>query len=303
MKNLFFVPFAFAENKNTGVNVKENAKEIYLKNMCVSLISAKKENPNIDVALVTNITIPSRYEKLLSENGVLIFVEPFDSFTFPDNYPWCLAFYKLCALEKMVTKYDYDNYMYTDADVFVQKSLDKVFFELKDNILLYDINHGLYVKDYEIIVEEFNRFGIDSYITHYGGEFFGACRSQAKLFVDECKQIFAEMQEKDFITTKGDEFILSIAAYKMRSCVKNAGAYIYRFWTGEFYLVSTCFKYNEIVILHMPSEKNNGMIKLFDIFLKRQSFPAKEKVHSICHLKRPSINTRIRQIAKQLFRK
>lgn len=42
MKNLFFVPFAFAENKMTGVNIREDALNVYLKNLCVSLISVKK---------------------------------------------------------------------------------------------------------------------------------------------------------------------------------------------------------------------------------------------------------------------
>jgi len=303
MKDLFFVPFAFDESKNTGENVKKKALEIYLKNMSVSLISAKKANPNIDVALVTNIKIPTKYEKLLLENNILIYIESFDSFVFPDNYPWGLAFYKLCALEKMVTKYNYDNYIYTDADIFVQKSLDKVFLELKHNILLYDINHGLYVKDYEIILDEFKRFGIDSYITHYGGEFFGACRNNAILFINECKKIFEDMQRKDFVTTKGDEFILSIAAYRTRSIVKNAGAYIYRFWTGSFYLVSTCFKYNEIAILHLPVEKSDGMLRLFNIFLKKQSFPRKEKIYKICHLNYQPIKARIKRIIKELLNK
>lgn len=303
MKNLFFVPFAFDENKCTGLNINTNALETYLKNICVSLISAKKTNTDLDVALVTNINIPTKYEKILLENNVLIYIEPFDSFVFPDSYRWCLAFYKLCALEKMVTKYNYDNYIYTDADVYVQKSLDKVFLELKDNILLYDINHGLYVKNYEIIVEEFNRFGIDSYITHYGGEFFGACRENAILFVDQCKKIFDDMQAKDFVTTKGDEFILSIAAYKMKNIVKNAGAYIYRFWTGYFYLVSTCFKYNEIAILHLPYEKDKGILKLFDIFIKKKSFPEKSKVHKICHLNRMPIIIRIKCTLKEMLRK
>ena len=104
MKNLFFVPFAFDKNKKTGVNVGKNSLSIYLKNLCVSLISAKKTTPNIDVALVSNIEIPTEYEKLLLENDVLIFIEPFDSFVFPDDYLWSLAFYKLCALEKMVAK-------------------------------------------------------------------------------------------------------------------------------------------------------------------------------------------------------
>lgn len=303
MKNLFFVPFAFSENKNTGVNVRENALNVYLKNLCVSLISAKKATPDIDVALVSNIKIPTEHEKLLLENDVLIFLEPFDSFVFDDKYLWCLAFYKLCALEKMVTQYDYDNYIYTDADVFVQKSLDKVFWELKDNILLYDINHGLFVRDYEIIIDEFKRFGIDSYITHYGGEFFGASHENAMMFVNQCKLVFDEMVEKNFSTTKGDEFIISIAASKMRNAIKNAGAYIYRFWTGSFYLVSTCFKYNEIAILHLPSEKENGMLKLYDYFIKNHEFPIKEKVHKICHLNHQPIKNKIKSKIKKLLQK
>ena len=303
MKDLFFVPFAFHEEKSTGVNVKGNALDTYLKNLCVSLISARKMNPNVDVALVTNMQIPAKYEKLLEENRIQIFIEPFDTFLFADNYTWCLAFYKLCALEKMVTKYDYDRYIYTDADIFVQNPLDQVFLELKDHILLYDINHGLAVNDYRIIVEEFNRFGIDALITHYGGEFFGANRENAKVFLEECKKIFAQMQSENFATTKGDEFILSIAAYRLRQMVKNAGAYIFRFWTGSFYLVSTCFRYNEVSILHLPSEKGKGMLKLYDYFVKKQAFPSKEKVHKICHLTHQPLACWAKNQIKKLLKK
>lgn len=301
MKNLFFVPFAFDEKKMTGVNVTSNALKVYLKNLCVSLISAKKTNPNIDVALVSNVNIPAEYEKLLLENQVLIYTEPFDAFAFANDYPWCLAYYKLCALEKMVTKYDYDNYIYTDADVFVQKSLDKVFLELRDNILMYDINHGLYVRDYVQIMEEFNRFGVDTYITHYGGEFFGASRENARLFVQQCKAIFDEMQSRNFVTAKGDEFISTIAAHKLRGMVKNAGAYIYRFWTGDFYLVSTCYKFNEIAILHLPAEKQDGMLKLYNYFVKHNAFPSKEKVHKICHLTHQPLKAKLRGFVKKLL--
>ena len=301
MKNLFFVPFAFDEKKMTGVNVTSNALKVYLKNLCVSLISAKKTNPNIDVALVSNVSIPAEYEKLLLENQVLIYTEPFDAFAFANDYPWCLAYYKLCALEKMVTKYDYDNYIYTDADVFVQKSLDKVFLELRDNILMYDINHGLYVRDYVQIMEEFNRFGVDTYITHYGGEFFGASRENARLFSQQCKAIFDEMQSRNFVTAKGDEFISTIAAHRLRGMVKNAGAYIYRFWTGDFYLVSTCYKFNEIAILHLPAEKQDGMLKLYNYFVKHNAFPSKEKVHKICHLTHQPLKAKVRGFVKKLL--
>ena len=301
MKNLFFVPFAFDEKKMTGVNVTSNALKVYLKNLCVSLISAKKTNPNIDVALVSNVNIPAEYEKLLLENQVLIYTEPFDAFAFANDYPWCLAYYKLCALEKMVTKYEYDNYIYTDADVFVQKSLDKVFLELRDNILMYDINHGLYVRDYVQIMEEFNRFGVDTYITHYGGEFFGASRENAQLFAQQCKAIFDEMQSRNFVTAKGDEFISTIAAHRLRGMVKNAGAYIYRFWTGDFYLVSTCYKFNEIAILHLPAEKQDGMLKLYNYFVKHGAFPSKEKVHKICHLTHQPLKAKVRGFVKKLL--
>ena len=301
MKNLFFVPFAFDEKKMTGVNVTSNALKVYLKNLCVSLISAKKTNPNIDVALVSNVNIPPEYEKLLLENQVLIYTEPFDAFAFANDYPWCLAYYKLCALEKMVTKYDYDNYIYTDADVFVQKSLDKVFLELRDNILMYDINHGLYVRDYVQIMEEFNRFGVDTYITHYGGEFFGASRENARLFAQQCKAIFDEMQSRNFVTAKGDEFISTIAAHRLRGMVKNAGAYIYRFWTGDFYLVSTCYKFNEIAILHLPAEKQDGMLKLYNYFVRHNAFPSKEKVHKICHLTHQPLKAKLRGFVKKLL--
>lgn len=220
----------------------------------------------------------------MNENEVLIYVEPFDSFVFPDDYRWSLAFYKLCAIEKMVTKYDYDNYVYTDADIFVQNSLDNVFLELRDHILMYDINHGLFVPNYRGMLEEFKSFGVDEYITQYGGEFFAASRENAKEFITICKSIYDEMQSKKFITTKGDEFISSIAASRIKCKIKNAGAYVFRFWTGSFYLVSTCFKYNEIAILHLPSEKQRGMLKLFKAFEKKQKFPRKEKVYRICHL-------------------
>lgn len=45
--NLICIPFAYEENMNSGVNVSIKGKgkiEIYLKNACVALISAKYYN-------------------------------------------------------------------------------------------------------------------------------------------------------------------------------------------------------------------------------------------------------------------
>ena len=59
--------------------------------------------------------------------------------------------------------------------------------------------------------------------------FFAASAENAKAFVDTCEQVYYEMLQKNFITTKGDEFILSLAANEMRESIKNAGAYILSF--------------------------------------------------------------------------
>lgn len=86
------------------------------------------------------------------------------------------------------------------------------------------------------------------------------------------------MLQKNFITTKGDEFILSLAANEMRESIKNAGAYIYRFWTGAgFRLISTCYEYNRITILHLPAEKEQGMLKIYDKYIKIGKIPVDEK--------------------------
>lgn len=300
MKNLIFVPFAFDENKASGANVAHNeAMGIYLKSLSVSLLSAKKTNPTADVALVCNAPLPAEYASLLNNNGVLIFVEPFDSFLFENDYKWCLAFYKLCALEKMVQNYEYDNYMYTDADVYFQNPVEYCFTEARDNVLLYDINHGLNVPNYATTLDQFRDFGVDTYITQYGGEFFCASRENAKIFVAHCKDVYNAMMDRHFRTNKGDEFITSIAASRMKEKIKNAGAYIYRFWTGGFYLVSTCYRFNEISILHLPAEKQAGILKLFTYFRKTGQFPSKDKVHGICHLTHRPIKMIIKQIVRR----
>ena len=52
------------------------------------------------------------------------------------------------------------------------------------------------------------------------------------------------------VQTKGDEFILNLTVNEMKEIIKNAGAYICRFWTGlDFWLVSTCYEYNKVLIL------------------------------------------------------
>lgn len=303
---IILIPYANKDRANTGVNIRNDDKRvnIYLKNCCVALVSAKYYNSDCDVALVTNIDLPEKYKKLLYVKDIKIIKVPFDDFTFEDKYLWNLAFYKFCALDYVVKNYNYRYLSYMDSDVYVQSSFRDIWEECKLSILLYDINHGLQVKDYKIIIDEFNAFiGTNSLITHYGGEFFAANRDTAKIFIDKCKRIYHKMIDKNFTTTKGDEFILSLAASEMKECIKNAGAYIFRFWTGEFRLVSTCYIFNPVTVLHMPAEKEHGMLILYDRFIRKNKLPHKEQVWRICHLKNMQLKIKVKSLLKAILRR
>ena len=304
-KQIICTPFAFKTESNTGVNVRGNAYTKYLKNACVALCSAKHYNPSCEVALVTNISvdsIPKEYVEVLKHSEISIIEVPYDNFIFEDKYMWSLAFYKLCTL-KYLSKLDYQDICYIDTDVYVQRNMDDLWEECRYNIMLYDINHGLQVDDYRIICNEFEKYyGEKRLITHYGGEFFAASTENAKKFVDKLEVVYDAMKNKNIITTKGDEYLISIAADYFRDKIKNAGAYVYRFWTAPgFRLISTCYEYNPVIILHMPNEKNKGMIKLYKKFISKGIIPKKQVVWRICKLNSFNVIDRIKQITKRII--
>ena len=285
---------------NTGVNIarKEKALETYLQNASVALVSAKNYNKDCDVAFVTNLQIeqiPRKYQSLFLNSGISLLHIPFDYFRFPADMRWSLAFYKLCVL-KHLCESEYDTICYMDTDVYIQGCFDAIWEECEENILLYDINHGLNVQDYVTLCDEVEEFTGGRYrlITHYGGEFFAAKKECMIEFCKICEQVYERMKSKSFQTTKGDEFILSLAAHELRNKIKNASPYIYRFWTGaNFRLVSTCYQFNRIIILHVPAEKEKGMKKLYERFIQRGDIPNDGAVWKMLRLKKLPLVYRI----------
>ena len=211
---------------------------------------------------------------------------------------------KLCVLKKLSCM-KYESICYMDTDVYIQGSFDAIWTECRQNIMLYDINHGLNTRDYVLLCDEIESYcGQRKLITHYGGEFFAASAENAKAFVDTCEQVYYEMLQKNFITTKGDEFILSLAVNEMRESIKNAGAYIYRFWTGTgFRLISTCYEYNRITILHLPAEKERGMLKMYDKYIKIGKIPVDEKVWKTFRLNKIPFLDKIKKMLRNTITK
>ena len=248
--------------------------------------------------------IPEEFLSIFDKWEIKVMEIPFDQFRFQGSYTWALAFYKLCVLKKLSCM-KYESICYMDTDVYIQGSFDAIWTECRQNIMLYDINHGLNTRDYVLLCDEIESYcGQRKLITHYGGEFFAASAENAKAFVDTCEQVYYEMLQKNFITTKGDEFILSLAANEMRESIKNAGAYIYRFWTGAgFRLISTCYEYNRITILHLPAEKEQGMLKIYDKYIKIGKIPVDEKVWKTFRLNRIPFLDKIKKMLRNTIMK
>ena len=305
-KGILMIPYAYISDFNTGVNLSKNkAFDIYMKNCCVAAISARHYcGANTDVAIVTNIDIPVKYRDIIECQGIKVISVPFDSFCFGKEYKWSLAFYKLCVLSKAIKELNYDFYAYIDTDVYVQDDFDGIWAECETNILMYDINQGFKSSGYRRVLNEIRNFdsSIQSF-TYYGGEFFAANSENTQKFVVECEQIYKEMVRRDFVTTQGDEFISNIAAYRLKDRVKNAGLYVYRYWTGTYRLISTNYKVSPIVLLHCPAEKKDGIITIFNRYVCRGRVPSNRRAHSLLHLNCPSLLTMVKYIVKKILNK
>lgn len=302
-KNLIFVPFAFIEGARTGANIKKRTStlDVYLKNCCVALISARNHNSSdTDCALVTNINVPEIYKNILLNNQILIIHQDFDCFQFDNNYKWSLAFYKLCALHQVVRNTNYKNYAYLDSDVYVQSSFEVVWNECCNHILMYDVYGGCEVSDsFATEIHDFDN-SIHSVI-HYGGEFFATNRKFAMEFSETSLGVFNKMQLKQCVTSHGDEFIISLSALNYSNIISNAEKFICRFWTGTYRSIPEV--YRDILVLHMPAEKEDGIISLFNQYIAREkSLPGNAMIYKICHLKAPSLITRIKIVVKAILR-
>lgn len=283
------MPYAELKDAQSGANIgnEKNRRELYYKLCTTALVSARAHNGiQTEVAFVTNVEVPKPYSEILEKNNISVIKHEFDSFYFGKDYKWCLAFYKLCAFEYVVNNLDYDFYAYMDSDVYIKDNFDNIWEECSDNIMLYDFNSGLNEKFYRRFLGEAAAFtGEKRIITHFGGEFCACNRGNAQKLAKNMRDCFEEMLERNFETKAGDEFILSVSADKLRSIVKNAGAYVFRFWTGDYRIVSTAYRYSSnMVVLHCPQEKKRGLLKIYDKYISKGRLPSNDRVYGILHL-------------------
>lgn len=298
--NLIMNAFAFHEKYGNSMQLGQKSDDeklnIYMKNMVLSLTSAKHKNPEDEVMLVANMEIPAPFDKQLTDKGVKIKIVPFDKYTMPPEIPWSLAFYKLCALEYVSTKENYDKILMIDTDTITMENYGDLWQEAQYGLMLYPVNHTYNHRDRDIIRNTYKQLYPEAQenLVHYGGEFICGTKQVLADFLAECKKVYDRIEAADFKIHKetGDEAILSIAAiyYKKNHDFFEAGAYIYRYWTVYNYLISTNTINNPVCIWHLPGEKDRGIIYVYDYYMKHGTYPSKEKaahIFGIYPAKRP----------------
>lgn len=295
MKNVICNAFAFREGYQTSIQLGGKADDkmltVYMKNIFVSLKSAKLHNPQDDVLLVTNCEIPKEYGDLFEQHGIRKMVVPFDRFVMPEKFVWALAYFKLCAMSYVLERTDYDRYLLLDADTVTTHSYEEMWQEADYNLMLYPVGHSFFHKDREIIRRDYERLYAQNTLNlvHYGGEYICAGREELSLFVKLWEAVYNDMKKLGFPVAEnaGDETVLSIAAAQMPR-VTDAGAYIARYWTEDFYLVSTNTTANPVAVWHIPNEKRTGFVTLFHYYEKHGAFPQTEKLRRIFGMRRDS---------------
>jgi hypothetical protein len=219
-------------------------------------------------------------------NDIEIFVLPFKNFVFDENYRWSLAFYKLNVLAFLNNSdWSFEKIILLDNDIYVKTSLNSIFSDSDAYILLYDLCRRLNSPEYGVFYEDLKQLYGDNTppITLYGGEFIATNKANLKWFIQECFKVYETTKNKNVQIKSGDEFILSVVAHNNRSMILNAGNYIGRYWTGMYRFHSENSGYNYVRLLHCPSEKNYGFLKLYRL-LKNGKTITPKKVYKILHL-------------------
>lgn len=257
----------------------------------VSLLSFKKHNAEDDMAIATNVDIAEPYKSIFENNGIKIIRKDFTEFVFPKDFMWSLAFYKLCALKYVVEELDYDKYLMVDSDTYCISDLYDMWNEADGRVMLYNLQHSFSNYQSVNMREEYSKlYGTEGVMpVNYGGEFIAGDKAALISLIADCEAVYRRMIEKNVPTKHGDEFIVCSAVEQYGHNVRAANAYIYRYWTRRFYLVSTNFEFNRISIMHLPSEKETGFAYAYKYYRRHKELPPEKKLRKMMGL--PGIKT------------
>lgn len=289
MRNLIFGAFATLDGYREG-DAANLGRTVYDRCTVTALCSAKVQNPACTVALVTNAPVPEPFCSQLQSGGVEIWDCPFDAYRVPAQANWALAYYKLCAMDRVLATHDFDNYCMVDLDTFTQHPLDDLWRECAEAVLLYQVPHAASQSMTAAIGRCFDAVepdGAPHCLTHFGGELVAGSKARLAAFMALCREYFMQLQAKGITPAEGDEAVWCAAAYRSLKAgqpVRAANAYIFRYWLGgRFYYVATNYLLDPVCILHLPGAAKDRQFKLiYRYYTRHGAFPPPGKLYRIC---------------------
>lgn len=283
--NMLAKPKSIRTSQMASVVSVDSAMETYLKNSFVCLYSIKKHNPNIECILFLNFDLSEEWSKRFRDNSIRTEFVEFGNFKIREKYDWGIVQYRYDVMEWLVNNLsDNDSVIMLDTDVVCVGSLKDAFEEIKWRVLLFDVNHSKSIVDRNnIIINYLKIFPDETHceLIHWGGEFIGAKIIMLRQLFEACKFVILQAAQVSDLVNFNDEHITSIAVYRNwnKIPVNNANAYLYRYWTGlKFYLVSTNWYYNKVILWHVPAEKNAGILWLYKKIIKTRGMPAESRI-------------------------
>lgn len=260
----------------------DSAMNVYLENALVSLASAKQTTPDAVCILNCNFEIPERYQKAAEAAGVEIHQVPYGKYKSNEDFPWAITQYKFDSMEHAIDlMQEEDCLLMLDTDTVCVQNLDEIFEEAKTGLILYATHHGYEQKIRQQMLQNYQKmYGTErTNLVHYGGEFLAGSKAVLSELLDDCSKVITKARETQGLHPWADEEAFSIAVAEFwNKKIYPANAYIYRFWTNEFYLVTTNYYYDPLRIWHLPAEKNYGMMLLYEYFEKNHRFPSMKQM-------------------------
>lgn len=275
-------------------NDVDAAMEIYLQNSLVCLRSVVEKNPEIKVVLCTDFDLPETYRQAYEQMDTMIEKVEF-RLSVASESNWSICNYRYCVMGYLCEKLGEDDIvMMLDTDIVCVGSLAELLEDVREDVMLYDVSHARENRDRKNILLNYSRiYGQESNLIHYGGEFICTRVRNLKKLHQACLQVIADSNAFDDLLNFNDEHITSIAVYReLREKAHNSEAYIFRYWTGSFYLASTNWENNPVALWHLPAEKQTGICAVYRYLCRHGRFPDRKqmaKMFGLPRAKRPDM--------------
>lgn len=302
--NMLVRPKSVTVSQITQNNV-DAAMELYLQNSIVCLQSVLVHNPDVKAMLCADFDLPDKYRRMYEEMGAVIERVEF-KLEVASKSNWSICNYRYCVMGRLCEKLrDDDIVMMLDTDIVCVGGLEELLEDVREDIMLYDVSHARSNRDRKNILLNYSKiYREESNLIHYGGEFICTKVRNLKKLHDSCIQVIGASNAFEDLLNFNDEHITSIAVYRdLKDRAHNSEAYIFRYWTGAFYLASTNWKSNAVPLWHLPAEKQTGICQVFRYYRKHKAFPEREKLARIFGLPRAKRPDALRYWCRKARRK